>query len=79
MESLPKSQHFTGATVFDSQLGRRRDGPAKFLKDWNGILQTDGYQLTVRWAGWLDSVSRLPGMSQRKYSYLLLQRYWTIY
>jgi hypothetical protein len=21
-----------------------RDGPAKFLKDWNGILQTDGYQ-----------------------------------
>jgi transposase len=33
-----------GATVFDFQLGRGRDGPAKFLKDWNGILQTDGYQ-----------------------------------
>ena len=30
--------------VFDFQLGRSRDGPAKFLKDWNGILQTDGYQ-----------------------------------
>jgi len=33
-----------GETVFDFQLGRGRDGPAKFLKDWNGILQTDGYQ-----------------------------------
>ncbi len=32
-----------GETVFDFQLGRGRDGPAKFLKDWNGILQTDGY------------------------------------
>jgi len=31
-----------GETVFDFQLGRGRDGPAKFLKDWNGILQTDG-------------------------------------
>jgi transposase len=34
-----------GETVFDFQLGRGRDGPAKFLKDWNGILQTDGYQV----------------------------------
>jgi hypothetical protein len=33
-----------GETVFDFQLGRGRDGPARFLKDWNGILQTDGYQ-----------------------------------
>jgi transposase len=33
-----------GEAVFDFQLGRGRDGPAKFLKDWNGILQTDGYQ-----------------------------------
>jgi len=30
--------------VFDFQLSRGRDGPANFLKDWNGILQTDGYQ-----------------------------------
>ena len=30
--------------MFDFQLGRGRDGPAKFLKDWSGILQTDGYQ-----------------------------------
>src|SRR3984957_3133896 len=35
----------SGETVFDFQLGRGRDGPAKFLKDWNGILQTDGYQV----------------------------------
>lgn len=34
-----------GETVFDFQLGRGRDGPAKFLKDWIGILQTDGYQV----------------------------------
>jgi len=33
-----------GETVFDFQLSRGRDGPAKFLKGWNGILQTDGYQ-----------------------------------
>jgi transposase len=33
-----------GETVFDFQMGRGRDGPAKFLKGWNGILQTDGYQ-----------------------------------
>src|ERR1700689_4498251 len=33
-----------GETVFDFQLGRGRDGPAKFLGEWNGILQTDGYQ-----------------------------------
>jgi transposase len=34
-----------GETVFDFQLGRGRDGPAKFLGAWNGILQTDGYQV----------------------------------
>jgi transposase len=33
-----------GETVFDFQMGRGRDGPARFLKGWNGILQTDGYQ-----------------------------------
>jgi transposase len=31
-----------GWSIFS--LGRGREGPAKFLKDWNGILQTDGYQ-----------------------------------
>lgn len=32
-----------GETVFDFQMGRGRDGPKKFLGDWQGILQTDGY------------------------------------
>lgn len=34
-----------GETVFDFQLGRGREGPAKFLDGWNGILQSDGYQV----------------------------------
>ena len=40
-----------GETMFDFQLGRGRDGPAKFLKDWNGILQTDGYQAYAQVGG----------------------------
>jgi transposase len=33
-----------GETVFDFRLGRGREGPQKFLSQWEGILQTDGYQ-----------------------------------
>jgi len=33
-----------GETVFEFQLGRGREGPRKFLGEWDGILQTDGYQ-----------------------------------
>lgn len=33
-----------GETVFDFCLTRGRAGPKKFLGDWEGILQTDGYQ-----------------------------------
>jgi transposase len=33
-----------GETVFDFCLGRGRDGPRRFLGQWEGILQTDGYQ-----------------------------------
>src|SRR3954452_24938639 len=33
-----------GATVFDFQLSRGREGPRRFLGAWEGILQTDGYQ-----------------------------------
>ena len=40
-----------GETVFDFQLSRGRDGPRKFLKDWNGILQTDGYQAYAQVGG----------------------------
>jgi len=34
-----------GETVFDFCLGRGREGPLKFLGKWEGILQTDGYQV----------------------------------
>src|SRR6266853_5220096 len=33
-----------GEAVFEFQLGRGREGPRKFLGEWEGILQTDGYQ-----------------------------------
>ncbi len=33
-----------GETVFEFCLGRGREGPKKFLGEWEGILQTDGYQ-----------------------------------
>jgi transposase len=33
-----------GETVFDFQLGRGREGPRKWIGQWEGILQTDGYQ-----------------------------------
>jgi transposase len=32
-----------GGVVFDFQLGRGRDGPRRFLGQFEGILQTDGY------------------------------------
>lgn len=38
--------------VFDFRLGRGRDGPKRFLGQFEGILQTDGYaaydQVVVR-------------------------------
>ncbi len=33
-----------GETVFDFRMGPGREGPQKFLGQWEGILQTDGYQ-----------------------------------
>jgi transposase len=32
-----------GCVVFDFRLGRGRDGPKRFLGEFEGILQTDGY------------------------------------
>ena len=32
-----------GSVVYDFQLGRGREGPKKFLGEYRGILQTDGY------------------------------------
>jgi transposase len=34
-----------GETVFDFQMSRGRAGPKQFLGNWEGILQTDGYQV----------------------------------
>ena len=33
-----------GETVFDFRILRGREGPKKFLAQYAGILQTDGYQ-----------------------------------
>lgn len=40
-----------GETVFDFCMGRGREGPLKFLGNWEGILQTDGYQAYDRIGG----------------------------
>ena len=40
-----------GTVVFDFRLGRGRDGPKQFLEQFEGLLQTDGYALTIRSAG----------------------------
>jgi transposase len=32
-----------GAVIFEFQLSRAREGPQRFLANFNGILQTDGY------------------------------------
>jgi transposase len=32
-----------GPVIFDFQMGRSREGPAKFLGKFNGFLQSDGY------------------------------------
>jgi hypothetical protein len=32
-----------GPTVYDFRMGRGREGPDQFLKDYGGILQCDGY------------------------------------
>ena len=40
-----------GGVVFDFQLGRGRDGPKKFLGQFEGILQTDGYVVYERVGG----------------------------
>jgi hypothetical protein len=47
-----------GETVFEFQLGRGREGPRGFLGQWQGILQTDGYQAYNdvrgrRWCTWV--------------------------
>jgi transposase len=40
-----------GSVVFDFRLGRGRDGPKRFLGQFEGFLQTDGYAAYTRLAG----------------------------
>jgi len=40
-----------GNVVFDFRMGRGREGPVKFLGQYEGILQTDGYSVYVRVGG----------------------------
>jgi transposase len=40
-----------GPVVFDFQMGRSREGPRKFLGDFGGILQSDGYAAYDRIGG----------------------------
>jgi transposase len=40
-----------GSVVFDFRMGRERDGPKQFLRQFNGILQTDGYAAYDRIGG----------------------------
>ena len=59
-----------GETVFDFRLGRGREGPKKFFGHWEGILQTDGYRLTIAWAGrslcmWAAGRTRGASLSMR--------------
>ena len=41
----------SGAAVFDFRMGRGREGPKQFLKQFEGILQTDGYAVYDHVAG----------------------------
>jgi transposase len=34
-----------GDVVFDFQMGRGREGPKRFLREFGGVLQTDGYSV----------------------------------
>jgi transposase len=45
-----------GCVVFDFRLGRGRDGPQRFLAQFEGILQTDGYAA-------YDQIQRLPDLT----------------
>ena len=59
-----------GETVFEFQLGRGREGPKKFLGEWEGILQTDGYQAYddvggESWCMWVAGRTRAASLLMR--------------
>jgi hypothetical protein len=58
-----------GAVVFDFRLGREREGPKRFLGNFEGILQTDGYAAYdhvggPRWS--MQPVGRMPSVSSSR-------------
>jgi len=40
-----------GPVIYEFRMGREREGPKEFLKNYNGILQTDGYSAYDRVGG----------------------------
>jgi transposase len=40
-----------GATIFEFRMGRGREGPMRFLENFEGILQTDAYAAYDRVGG----------------------------
>jgi transposase len=49
-----------GPVVFDFRMGREREGPKRFLGHFEGILQSDGYGLTIMSAEPESCMPRVP-------------------
>jgi transposase len=52
--------------VFDFRLGREREGPKRFLGNFEGILQSDGYGAYDRGGRAWDRACRLLGAHARR-------------
>jgi Transposase IS66 family len=70
----------SGVVVFDFRMGREREGPRRFLGNFEGVLQSDGYaaseQETLTISGQSDTrkgrqnrVKNGPGSAQKKQSH----------
>ena len=58
--------HPAGPVVFDFRLGREREGPKRFLGDFEGILQSDGYGAYDHIGGPKTRARRVLGACQAK-------------
>jgi transposase len=54
-----------GMVVFDFRLGREREGPKRFLGNFEGILQSDGYGAYDHVGGVRIGVPTASGKKQR--------------
>ena len=64
------------AVVFDFRMGREREGPKRFLGNFEGILQSDGYGPTIKSAAQRSCtrrVGRTPGASSSRPSSSILK------